>query len=180
VAPEKLRDAALGLLKAAMSGDYDWQARRAQKTGPLKLNMIESMMTFETAKAFIAGQAGKHYPAPVTAVKGIQKAASMSRDAALKVESEGFVKLAKTTVANSLIGLFLNDQLLKKNAKKASKIAKPVKNAAVLGAGIMGGGIAYQSASKGVPIIMKDITPEQIELGLSEASKLLSKLVEKG
>jgi len=180
VAGDKLRDAALGLLKAAIAGDYDWQARRAQKTGPLKLNMIESMMVFETAKGFIAGKAGKHYPAPLTAVKGIQKAASMSRDDAIRVEAEGFVKLAKTTVADALIGLFLNDQLLKKKAKAAGKIAKPVEQAAVLGAGIMGGGIAYQSASKGTPIIMKDIAPAQIDLGLSEANKLLGKLVKRG
>ncbi len=180
VAGDKLRDAALGLLKAAMAGDYDWQARRAQKTGPLKLNMIESMMVFETAKGFIAGKAGKHYPAPLTAVKGIQKAAAMSRDDAIRVEAEGFVKLAKTTVADALIGLFLNDQLLKKKAKAAGKIAKPVNQAAVLGAGIMGGGIAYQSASKGTPIIMKDIAPAQIDLGLSEANKLLGKLVQRG
>lgn len=177
---DKLRDAALGLLTAAMAGEYDWQARRAQKTGPLKLNAIEQMMVFETAKAFIAGKAGKNYPAPLTAVKCIQKAAGKSRDDAIRIEAEGFVQLAKTTVADALIGLFLNDQLLKKKAKIAGKIARPVKQAAVLGAGIMGGGIAYQSASKGTPIVMKDIKPEQIDLGLNEASKLLGKLVERG
>nr|MBV6628367.1 fatty acid oxidation complex subunit alpha FadB [Oceanococcus sp. HetDA_MAG_MS8] len=177
---DKLRDAALNMLKAAIAGDYDWQARRKQKTGPLELNMVESMMVFETAKAFIAGKAGKHYPAPVAAVKGMQKAAGMSRDEAIKVESKAFVSVAKTPVADSLVGLFLNDQLLKKKAKTAGKIAHPVKQAAVLGAGIMGGGIAYQSASKGTPIIMKDIKAEQIDLGLSEANKLLAKLVQRG
>ena len=52
--------------------------------------------------------------------------------------------------------------------------------AAVLGAGIMGGGIAYQSAVKGTPILMKDIREEGIQLGLDEASKLLGKRVAKG
>lgn len=180
VPADKLRDAALGMLKAAIAGDYNWQERRAQKTGPLKLNMIESMMVFETAKAFIAGKAGKNYPAPVAAVSSIQKAASKSRDDAIRIEAEAFVKLAKTSVADALIGLFLNDQLLKKKAKSASKIAKPVKQAAVLGAGIMGGGIAYQSASKGTPILMKDINPAQIDLGLSEATKILNTAVQRG
>jgi 3-hydroxyacyl-CoA dehydrogenase/enoyl-CoA hydratase/3-hydroxybutyryl-CoA epimerase/enoyl-CoA isomerase len=55
-----------------------------------------------------------------------------------------------------------------------------VERAAVLGAGIMGGGIAYQSALKGTPIIMKDIAQAGIDLGLAEASKLLSKQVERG
>ncbi len=66
-------------------------------------------------------------------------------------------------MADALIGLFLNDQFLKKKAKAAGKIAKPVKQAAVLGAGIMGGGIAYQSASTGTPIIMKDIADKQLD-----------------
>ncbi len=180
VAMDRLRDAALSLLNDAIAGKFDWKARRAQKTGKLNLNMVESMMVFETAKGFIAGQAGKHYPAPLTAVKSIQKGAGKDRDGALKCEHEAFVKVAKTTVANALIGLFLNDQLLKKKAKAATKAGNKVELAAVLGAGIMGGGIAYQSASKGTPIIMKDIKEEQLELGLSEANKLLAKLVERG
>ena len=179
VAPEKLRAAALRMLSLAIDGKADWKARRAQKTGPLKLNMMEGMMAFETAKGFIAGKAGKAYPAPVEAVKVIQKAAGKGRDEALKIEGAAFAKLAKTTVADALIGLFLNDQFLKKKAKSAGKIARPVKQAAVLGAGIMGGGIAYQSASRGTPIIMKDIKDEQLHLGMSEANKLLAKMVER-
>ncbi|MGH8455039.1 MAG: fatty acid oxidation complex subunit alpha FadB, partial [Nevskiales bacterium] len=179
VAPEKLKDAALKMLGLAIAGKVDWKARRAQKTGPLKLDMVEGMMTFETAKGFIAGQAGKNYPAPVEAVKSIQKAAGKSRDEALKIEGQHFAKVAKTPQADALIGLFLNDQFLKKKAKAASKIAKPIKQAAVLGAGIMGGGIAYQSASRGTPIIMKDIADQALDLGMSEANKLLSKQVER-
>ncbi|HUR41362.1 MAG TPA: fatty acid oxidation complex subunit alpha FadB [Verrucomicrobiae bacterium] len=179
VAPDKLRDAALRMLSMAIEGKADWKARRAQKTGPLKLNQMETMMTFETAKAFVMGKAGKAYPAPVEAIKAMQKAAAKGRDDALKIEGQAFAKMAKTTVADALIGLFLNDQFLKKKAKQYQKAAKPVKQAAVLGAGIMGGGIAYQSASKGTPIIMKDIKDEQLALGMSEANKLLSKQVER-
>ncbi len=179
VAPEKLKAAALKLVAQAIDGKYDWKARRAQKTGPLKLDMMESMMVFGTAIPFIQGKAGKNYPAPVEAVKLIQKAAGKSRDDALKLEGQVFAKVAKTTVADALIGLFLNDQLLKKKAKAATKAGKPVKQAAVLGAGIMGGGIAYQSASRGTPIIMKDIADKALDLGMSEANKLLSKQVER-
>ncbi|TRX74859.1 fatty acid oxidation complex subunit alpha FadB [Pseudomonas mangiferae] len=180
VKPELLKDAALDLVKRAISGELDYKAKRQPKLEKLKLNAIEQMMAFETAKGFVAGQAGPNYPAPVEAIKSIQKAASFGRDKALEVEATGFVKLAKTPVAASLIGLFLNDQELKKKAKDYDKQAKDVKMAAVLGAGIMGGGIAYQSAVKGTPILMKDIREEAIELGLGEASKLLGKRVEKG
>jgi len=180
VAPEQIKDAALQMLQLAIDGKADWQARRAQKTGPLQLDPIESMMVFETAKGFIAGKAGKHYPAPVEAVKCIQKAASKSRDEALKIEGKGFAKVAKTTQAAALINLFLNDQLVKKKTKGLNKIANKIEQAAVLGAGIMGGGIAYQSASKGTPIIMKDIASKALDLGMGEANKLLSKQVARG
>ncbi|MGS8722624.1 3-hydroxyacyl-CoA dehydrogenase NAD-binding domain-containing protein, partial [Salmonella enterica subsp. enterica serovar Infantis] len=49
-----------------------------------------------------------------------------------------------------------------------------------LGAGIMGGGIAYQSAWKGVPSIMKDINAKTLNLGMTEAAKLLNKQQERG
>ncbi len=177
VAADKVRDAAIALVQQAVAGKYDWQARRAQKKGPLKLDPIETMMVFGTAIPFVQGQAGKHYPAPVEAVKSIQKAAGKSRDDALKIEGQSFAKVAKTTVADSLVGIFLNDQFLKKKAKGYIKAGKKVEQAAVLGAGIMGGGIAYQSAIKGTPIIMKDIADKALDLGMSEANKLLSKQV---
>ena len=75
---------------------------------------------------------------------------------------------------------FLGKDAVAKVAKKIAKSAAPVKRAAVLGAGIMGGGIAHQSASTGTPIIMKDIDEKALDLGLAEASKLLSKPVERG
>ena len=180
VSPDKLHAAALDLVKRAISGELDFKAKRQPKLEKLKLNAIEQMMAFETAKGFVAGKAGPNYPAPVEAIKTIQKAASAGRDKALEFEAAGFAKLAKTSVAESLIGLFLNDQELKRKAKAHDAIAHEVKQAAVLGAGIMGGGIAYQSASKGTPILMKDIREEGIQAGLDEASKLLGKRVEKG
>ena len=180
VKADKLQEAALDLLQRAISGEFDYKAKRQAKLEKIKLNAIEQMMCFETAKGFIAGQAGPNYPAPLEAVKSIQKAANFGREKALEVEAAGFVKLAKTSVAESLIGLFLNDQELKKKAKQHDEIAKDVKQAAVLGAGIMGGGIAYQSAVKGTPILMKDIREEGIKMGLDEASKLLGARVAKG
>ena len=180
VAPDKLQAAALDLARRAISGELDHKARRQPKLEKLKLNPIEAMMAFESAKGYVAGQAGPNYPAPVEAIKTIQKAANFGREKALEVEAKGFVKLAKTTVSQSLIGLFLNDQLLKKKAKVYDQQAGEIKQASVLGAGIMGGGIAYQSALKGTPILMKDIREEAIQLGLDEASKLLNKRVEKG
>ena len=180
VAPELLKDAATALLKQCIDGKLDYQAKRREKQEPLKLTKIEAMMVFETSKAFVAGQAGPHYPAPVTAIKVMEKAAAMGREDALREEARGIAKMALTQTAKNLVGLFLGDQLLMKSAKGLAKKGGKVKRAAVLGAGIMGGGIAYQSASKGTPIIMKDIAQEGLDLGLSEAGKLLAKQVERG
>lgn len=180
VAPESLREAAVSLVKQCLDGKLDYRAKRREKQEPLKLNEIEATMVFETSKAFVASQAGPHYPAPVTAIKVMQKAAGMNRDDALREEARGIAKMAGTLAAKNLIGLFLSDQVLAKSGKALAKKAGKVERAAVLGAGIMGGGIAYQSALKGTPIIMKDIAQAGIDLGLSEASKLLSKQVERG
>ncbi|MFQ3189411.1 MAG: 3-hydroxyacyl-CoA dehydrogenase/enoyl-CoA hydratase/3-hydroxybutyryl-CoA epimerase [Paraglaciecola sp.] len=181
VAPEKLTEAAISMLKDAIAGDFDWQTRRAEKKAPLTLNQNEAMMSFSTAKAMVAAQAGKHYPAPHMMVETISKAAGLDRDGALKLENQGFTKLAKTDAAKAQVGIFLADQLVKGKGKKQAKAAKKeIKLTAVLGAGIMGGGIAYQSAVKGTPVIMKDINQAALDLGLKEAATILGKGMQRG
>ena len=181
VADEALLDSAVDLIKKCIKGDLNWQARRQEKLEPVKLNQLEQAMAFNSGKGMIFAKANpKQYPAIALAVEAIEKHANLQRDEAVKVEVAGFAKAAKTPQAAALVGLFLNDQLVKKLAKEHSKAAHDIREAAVLGAGIMGGGIAYQAASKGLPIIMKDIKSEQLELGMSEATKLLSKQVERG
>ncbi len=180
VEPDKLRDEALHVLKRAMDGKLDYASRRQEKCEPIKLAKIEQIMSFETARGMILSKAGPHYPAPKIALDAMQEHANLYRDEAMKVEVAGFVKAAKTDVAANLVGLYMNDQILKKKARKITQTAAEVKKAAVLGAGVMGGGIAYQSAYKGIPIVMKDINDQALELGLKEASKLLAKRVSRG
>ncbi len=180
VATAMVKDAALDLLKGCIAGKFDYQARRDEKINPIKLNQVEQMMAFESAKGVIGGKAGPHYPAPMAALKTIQKHANLPRDKAVEVEAKGFVKVAKTEVCAALVGLFMKDQYIKKVSKSFERQAEPVKKAAVLGAGIMGGGVAYQSASKGTPILMKDINDAALQLGLDEATKLLNKRVSRG
>ncbi len=180
VAPADLREAALAMLHDAADGKLDWKARRAEKKAPLKLDAIEAGMVFTTSKAFVAGKAGPNYPAPLAAIEVIEKGAGKGRDEALAIEAAGFAQIAKTSAAHALVSVFLGDQAVKRIAKKHAKAARPVTRAAVLGAGIMGGGIAYQSASRGVPVLMKDIAPKALEAGVAEATKLLEKQVERG
>lgn len=180
VATEKLRDGAIAMLKEAIAEPQSWRARRQPKLEPLKLSAIEATMSFTIAKGMVIQTAGKHYPAPIRAVKTIEAAAGLTRDAALKLETQAFVPLARSNEARALVGIFLNDQYLKSKAKKLTRDIATPQQAAVLGAGIMGGGIAYQSASKGVPVIMKDINQKSLNLGVNEAAKLLNKQLERG
>jgi 3-hydroxyacyl-CoA dehydrogenase/enoyl-CoA hydratase/3-hydroxybutyryl-CoA epimerase/enoyl-CoA isomerase len=175
-----VNNAAIDLVKQCLAGKIDFRAKRQEKLEPLTLPPLEVMMAFQTGMAMVQQQAGKHYPAPVEAVKSMQKAAGMKRDDALDVESKGFAKVAKTPQATAMVGLFLADQQVKKVNGKTAKGSRDIKQAAVLGAGIMGGGIAFQSALKGTPIVMKDINDKALDLGMNEASKLLAKRVGKG
>jgi len=181
VAPDTLKDIAIQMVSDAADGKLDWKNRRALKQQPLMLNKLESTMAFNVAKGVVGAKAFPNYPAPMEAIRVIEESARLSRDEALKIEHEGFVNVCQTSQARAMVQIFLSDQLIKGKAKKAAKTAtKDIKQAAVLGAGIMGGGIAYQSASKGIPVVMKDINQPALDLGMNEAIKILSKGVKLG
>ncbi|MDO3382312.1 fatty acid oxidation complex subunit alpha FadB [Gilvimarinus algae] len=181
VEPEFLRDCAFDLLGQLITGARDYRERRARKLAPLSLNAIEAGLAFASSKGFVAAKAGRHYPAPVTAIDAMQQAASLGRDEALAVELAHFLQVAVGDTARALINVFTADQQLGKKVKSwAAQSPLQVQRAGVLGAGIMGGGIAYQSASRGVAVRLKDIDQRGIDLGLSEAASLLEKRVERG
>ncbi len=175
-----LNEAAQEILSQCNAGKLDYQARRAEKKSALPLSPEALTTFFKTAKTAVATKAGAHYPAPVAVAAALEEAAGMARDQALAVEGKFFAKIVRTDVRASLVGLFFNGQALKKIAVNAAKVAQPVKQGAVLGAGIMGGGISYQSALKGVPVVMRDIADDALELGINEATKQLNKKVKRG
>ena len=181
VSAEQLEASAIDLVKKCIKGELDWKARHNEKLSPVKLNPLEQAMAFNSAKGVLFAKANPaQYPAPKIALEAIEKHVNLPRDKALEVEAASFAKAAKTPQAESLVGLFLNDQAVRKLVKQHTAKAHDIKEAAVLGAGIMGGGIAYQAASKGLPIIMKDIKSEQLDLGMSEASKHLASGMKRG
>ncbi|MDQ6702658.1 MAG: 3-hydroxyacyl-CoA dehydrogenase NAD-binding domain-containing protein, partial [Pseudomonadota bacterium] len=177
--PEELRTAALAMLKMAIEGRADWQGRRSRMKQNLGLAKDEAASLLADARAQ-AAKALPNLPAAHFAVELLEKASDLDRDAALALEAGEFAKAAKTQAADSLVTIFVNEQAVKKTIRRYAKDAPRVAKAAVAGAGIMGGGIAYQSASCGVPIVLKDISPAALGLGKSEARKLLAKAVETG
>ncbi|MGO2128461.1 MAG: fatty acid oxidation complex subunit alpha FadB [Pseudoalteromonas prydzensis] len=181
VSADKLLESAISTLELAIAGKLDWQAKRNVKLQPLKLNRVEQGMSFAMAEGMVMGKTKGHYPAPIMAVRTIKAAANCERAEAMAIENANFAKLARTPEAAAQTGIFLADQFIKGKARKQAKASDvTINQAAVLGAGIMGGGIAYQSAYKGTPIIMKDIQQDALDLGMGEASKLLGQKVQRG
>ncbi|MDO6745792.1 fatty acid oxidation complex subunit alpha FadB [Gilvimarinus sp. 1_MG-2023] len=173
-------DAAHKVLNDIACGTQDYNARRLRKKNPLCLNAVEAAMAFESSKGVVMAIAGPHYPAPVAAINAMQAASDKARGKAQEIELNEFLKVATGKVARSLVNLFVSDQLLMKKAKKLASTAADINRTAVLGAGIMGGGIAYQAAYKKKPVVLKDIDAKGIEIGLQEAAKLMQKRVDKG
>ena len=174
VAPHALLGAAVERLEFLVASD-EWRTRRRRRHGPFQADAA----AFQRAEAAEARTAD-HQPAALAAIELLKRAAPLSRDAALQLEHHEFAKIARTQAAASLVQLFINDQAIKKKGKAYAKIARKVQRAAVLGAGIMGGGIAYTSAVRGIPVVMKDISQKALDLGIAEAGKLLNKQVSSG
>lgn len=174
-----LKIAALSTLRLAIGGQSDWRGRRQELAKGLSLTEEEVARLLAEAEAK-STKALPHLPAAHAAVELLGKAARLDRNAAMALEAETFGKIGKTQAASSLVTIFINEQALKKTSRALSKSAAPVRKAAVIGAGVMGGGIAYQSASRGTPILMKDIASAALDVGMAEARKLLGKQVETG
>ena len=177
-APAELREAALSLLRHAIASPAEWQERRRRADQSVGLGENASDL-LKSARAN-AAKSLPHYPAAHDAVDLLEAGAALDRDAALALEAEQFAKTARSQAAGSLVAIFVNEQALKKIGKQYAKAAAPVRAAAVIGAGVMGAGIAYQSALRGVPAILKDVSEQAVEGGVAEARKLLAKSVEQG
>jgi len=122
-----------------------------------------------------------HYPAPLEAIDVIERSIDLSIDDALAIENEGLARVAGTDVSHNLVRLFTIGQEAKRALPaRVMSQARPVEHTAVLGAGIMGGGIAELIAAHDVPVLMKDIDQGALDLGLRHASSLLKKAGERG
>lgn len=145
--------------------------------GPLGRGIV-----FKKAREGVLKATKGHYPAPLQALEVIQKTfGSSDRAASLAVEREGFYKLGVTPVSKNLIHVFYLTEMVKKQNGVTGVAVKPreVRAMGILGAGTMGGGIAYVAADKGIQVRMKDLNPEALGKGLKHARDLWSKLVKR-
>ncbi len=174
-----LHTAGVHMLTRAISGQLPWQARREQKQAPLSLPDIEASLCEQSLASQIMGQTGGFYPAPLQALRTIMNGRHLERDAALALERLDFISLTQTPQATALVGLFLNEQGCKNHVKSMPRVTTPA-HIAVLGAGIMGTGIAYQSARHQIPVHLKEIQPAALSRGVEELARLVTHEWEKG
>lgn len=181
VAVDELMAKAEAVMSDCLSGVYDYRASRAKKITTETEVVSEGATIGEQWLADVESKYGERLPAQGLAAHSLLKGLDQSLEKALEVERNCFIEAAKTDQAKALVGNFLSDQYLMKSAKqRAKQVTADVSKVGVLGAGIMGGGIAYQSALTGTPVVMKDIAQEGLDLGMNEAKNLLSKQVSRG
>ncbi len=175
---ESLRATALDLLRQAADGTIDWRAAQQRKRRPLNGQTASPALDgFAEWRVSVAAASGAHQPAALAALDLLERAAPLDRDAALALESEAFARIARTQAAAALVQSFLSEQVVKKIAKRRTQGARPVKQAAVLGAGIMGGGIAFTSARAGIPVRVSDLSPKALDAAVAEVDRQLARQV---
>jgi len=174
-APDQLREHALALLWRCVEGEVDWRVAQQRKREPVA---AFDAKVFDDMLAQLAKQADWHQPAAAMAVRMMREAATVDRAGALELEAKAFGAVTQTQAAKSMVQTFLNEQAVKKLARRHAQGGRKVAQAAVLGAGIMGGGIAYTTALRGTPVRMKDIAPAALAQGMGEARRQLAKQVE--
>ncbi|KAL4167276.1 hypothetical protein KRP22_012762 [Phytophthora ramorum] len=111
-------------------------------------------VVFKKAGEMVEKKTGGHYPAPKLILEAAQTGVEQGLTKGLEVEAANFAKLGMTNEAKALMSIFFGQTALKKN--RYGKPEKPVQTMAVVGAGLMGAGIAQVSAAKGVRVLLKD------------------------
>jgi 3-hydroxyacyl-CoA dehydrogenase/enoyl-CoA hydratase/3-hydroxybutyryl-CoA epimerase len=135
---------------------------------------IAQMLTI--APAMLIEKTRGLYPAPEAIMAAAVEGASVDFDTALRIETRYLVKLAVGPVAKNLISLFFNRTAIRSGASRPKDVPKwKATKVGILGAGMMGGGIAWANASRGVPCILKDVTLEQAQKGKAYSEKLAEK-----
>ncbi len=125
---------------------------------------------------------GANYPAPKHIMSAAVEGAQVDFDSALEIEGRYFVDLATGQVAKNMIQAFFFDlQAVSGSRGRPEEVETfQAKKVVVLGAGMMGAGIAYQCAKSGIEVVLKDVSQEAAERGKGYSEKLVAKGVERG
>ncbi|NBR85016.1 MAG: hypothetical protein EB141_03210 [Verrucomicrobia bacterium] len=119
-----------------------------------------------------------HYPAVLKALEVVTLGVGRSEERALKLEADAICQLAQTEAAKNLIRVFFLQERAKKlgfgNERKEAAAPRRVERAAVIGAGVMGAGIAQWLAARGVSVMLRDINADAVGRGMCTIAKLFA------
>jgi len=156
-----------------------WDEKRFKVPGGQGAFNPKIVQTFMGGQAMLQKETKGNYPAPEAILSCVYEGHQLPIDTALKIECEYFTALLLDDVASNMIRtLFVNKQAAEKGVRRPKDIP-PMKTTklGMLGAGMMGAGIAYVSAMAGIEVILLDVSLEAAEKGKSYTDKLLCKRI---
>ena len=147
--------------------------------GPVWSKM--GMMTWPAANALYRKETLDNYPAARAILSSVFEGLQVPFDTALRIESRYFAKVVRSPEAAAMIrSLFVSMQELNKGARRPEAPATTLKKVGVLGAGLMGAGIAYVSAQAGLEVVLIDRDQEAADKGKAYSQKLLETQIKRG
>ncbi|HEY2242772.1 MAG TPA: FAD-dependent oxidoreductase, partial [Xanthobacteraceae bacterium] len=140
------------------------------------------IMVFTPANAIYRRETYDNYPAARAILQVVYEGLQLPMDQALRVESRWFAKILRSPEAAAMIRtLFVSMQELNKGARRPANVpAKQLKKVGIIGAGFMGGAIAYVSALAGLNVVLIDRDPETAEKGKAHSQKLVTDQINRG
>lgn len=178
---EELMDKAIAWVKANPKSQQPFDVKGYKiPGGDPKTPAVAQMLAI--APAMLRDKTKGCYPAPEAIMAAAVEGAQVDVDTALTIESRYFTYLATGQISKNMIGTFWHGlNAIKAGASRPKDVAKwQASKVGVLGAGMMGAGIAYSTAIKGVPVVLKDVSVENAEKGKAYSQKLLDKKVSQG
>ena len=136
----------------------------------------QGFMTFVGASAMINGKTKGVYPAAKALLSSIYEGALVPFDTALKIEARWFTSILMDPTSSAMIrSLFINKEALEKGANRPAVDDQKVQKVGILGAGMMGAGIAYVSANAGIDVVLIDREQEAADKGKAYSEGILDK-----
>jgi 3-hydroxyacyl-CoA dehydrogenase/enoyl-CoA hydratase/3-hydroxybutyryl-CoA epimerase len=168
-------------IKETPNAVQPWDKKGFEVPGGLP-NDKGTSTVFTMGNALYRKTSYNNYPAQRYILSCVYEGLQVPIDAALRIESRYFTKLMLDPASRNMIrSLFLSMQDLGKGARRPANVpATTVKKLGVLGAGMMGAGIAYVSAQAGMEVVLLDTTQEAAEKGKAYSTKLLDGQISKG
>ena len=176
-----LRERALAFIAAHPTSMQPWDDKAYKIPGGTPSNP-KILAGLAVAPAMMKKKTRGLYPAPEYALNAMVEGAQVDFDTALRIESRYLAKLIVSPVAKNMINtFFFNMGAIRSGASRPKDVPryKPAK-VGILGAGMMGAGIAYAQASRGIATVLKDVSLEKAELGKAYSARLTQPKVEKG